>query len=1743
MLFRLAVTAVVLSLPASAQGLDAANRYFQERSYSRACDAYTAALKGNANPAREAQARKAIACTKSGKGGWEELRKLGREGEKDFARALAAHALYERGELSFDQVSPLLKSAGTAEATRLLQAALITELDRNQWYLDRTEALAKEALATGGNADYQAQVRLRRARARLQQSKQAKEAEAELRELGNGSTDVADDALYSLAERRRNAQQLVEALSLYDEIAKRFNGTTSNVYDQAKQMAASIRAPQVSLSVLNNELPGVKPAVLVNFQNVKNATWTLKKTDPFAQTERWPGSPEKWTGSTIKTWKSTLQETSRHANTSTQFDLDVKEPGFYALEVNADGQVSHAWALVSRHITVTESSREEVLVAVFDAETGEVQPGAEVSLVAEGSRQQGKTGADGLLRLKVKKADVPMLVFTRKDNQYTWAPAGNVYTGSWNREQLAYVMTDRPLYKPGETVGLKLFLRSREGGPSAPLANTTATVTVWDPGNKELAKETLTTNSFGTAAFSLTLPPKAALGSYRMYVQSSGTSFTQSNLTFRVEEYKPPEYTVSVEPLGNPRPGDVVKFKVKAAYYSGGAIANATGRALVTVSPAAHRFPAWPDEPTDSEPEWGGYNPYRHRRYYPGYGWQLASQTIQFKTGADGTAEVEVPVQNKDQLLQHEQLTYNVQVFVTDASRREIQGSGKVNLSKRDYFVDIKSTHLLYKPGERVTVKLRAEDANGRPVDADVALKLVKLQDDGKTTRVAEVRTRIVKGTGTAVLDADAIGPARVEVRSAKDNDDALLASTDLWLTSDKKPMVPGPGFQLLVDRAPLDVGSMVRVLVAGGRSGGHALVTLEADTIAHAQTVALIGRARFVEIRVPAGIAPNGWVSAVRVEDTQLRQHRVELRVRGSEVELPVKVSLGAATTEPGTQLTAAVSARNANTALKTETALTIVDEALFAIEPERTDFLSFFGRTRRQHGVTINSSVYNRRTRPRAQAEAEKKKQEEATAMPITEPAPERQLAEVDDFGGGAKALADSASTGAGRGLAAPAPAMKSAKREAAGPGAPRDEAPGQDPVKVRQDFATSSGWFAQLQGTLHAATEQRFTLKDTLTSWKATATLVTEGPLLGQGSAKVRTSKPLMVRLQAPRFFIEGDEVVLSAIVESHLPDAATLDVSIDAPGFTALTPVKQTLRVEPNQTQRFDATFKVGEPGERTLRATVRSGKDADAMEWKLPVLVHGSAQRQFFAGRVKATQSVKFELPQKRKAALTQVEVTLTPTVLSTMLDALPYLAAYPYGCVEQTLSRFVPAVIAQRTVKDLNLPMTRVPKELPDMTAQGLERLYSFQHGDGGWGWWQHDSTNLWMTAYVVSSLSLARDAGLQVRADVITRGRDYLKNHLGAGLNNPETHAYMVYALASTGDVPKAAVNTVYSRRTKLPARARAQLALSLLHLKDPRARVAVENLDDVVKAASSRADASVGEANDAWSTSAAIEATAFTLMAYTRYDPKSALIGPLTDFLVLRRNGGRWRNTRDTAFAVYALAELAKRENAANSRGTFIVNINGKEAARAPYTNGGVELTEPLRFTDSAFTGGENVITVQHDGGGTGYFGITADVFNMNDFIKGVGGDVKVKRSYTVLGRPATDKPLPVGAEYGMPVESGTRVRVDLELTANKAVEFVMLEDLKPAGFEVVLQKSGPEVCGYRCAHAELRTDRVAMFLSSIPVGTTKLSYEVRAEVPGKFSALPARAEAMYAPEIQATADEMRFQVRDEPPGEAAK
>jgi uncharacterized protein YfaS (alpha-2-macroglobulin family) len=85
-----------------------------------------------------------------------------------------------------------------------------------------------------------------------------------------------------------------------------------------------------------------------------------------------------------------------------------------------------------------------------------------------------------------------------------------------------------------------------------------------------------------------------------------------------------------------------------------------------------------------------------------------------------------------------------------------------------------------------------------------------------------------------------------------------------------------------------------------------------------------------------------------------------------------------------------------------------------------------------------------------------------------------------------------------------------------------------------------------------------------------------------------------------------------------------------------------------------------------------------------------------------------------------------------------------------------------------------------------------------------------------------------------------------------------------------------------------------------------------------------------------------------------------------------------------------------------------------------------------------------------------------------------------------------------------------------------------------MKGAGFEPVEVRSGYNG-NEMGAYVEYRDEKVALFIRWLPRGQHSVSYRLRAEIPGRFSALPTRAEAMYAPELKANSDEIKLNIED--------
>ncbi|MGB1130874.1 MAG: alpha-2-macroglobulin family protein, partial [Haloferula sp.] len=357
----------------------------------------------------------------------------------------------------------------------------------------------------------------------------------------------------------------------------------------------------------------------------------------------------------------------------------------------------------------------------------------------------------------------------------------------------------------------------------------------------------------------------------------------------------------------------------------------------------------------------------------------------------------------------------------------------------------------------------------------------------------------------------------------------------------------------------------------------------------------------------------------------------------------------------------------------------------------------------------------------------------------------------------------------------------------------------------VMVRSEFADLVKWAGSVETNEQGEAVIDLEMPDNLTTWKIKTWAVGHGTRVGEGSAEIITSKDLIVRLQAPRFFIESDEVTLSAIVHNYHEEAKEVSVSLELEGGTVVAEgsTQSSVVIPAGGEKRINWTAVARQEGEVTIRMKAIGKDDADAMEMKFPVYVHGMARTESWSRGLASDQTsatIKFEVPEKRRPNETRLEIRYSPTIATAMVDALPYLASYPYGCTEQTLNRFVPTVITQKILKEMEVDLSAVrnkrvnlnPQEIGDakeraaqwqqwkenpvwdekevakMVRAGIQRLQEMQNGDGGWGWFSAYGEKSYphTTAVVVNGLILARDNGAEVPGKMLQSGIKWLKKY-----------------------------------------------------------------------------------------------------------------------------------------------------------------------------------------------------------------------------------------------------------------------------------------------------------------------------------------------------------------------------------------
>ena len=424
------------------------------------------------------------------------------------------------------------------------------------------------------------------------------------------------------------------------------------------------------------------------------------------------------------------------------------------------------------------------------------------------------------------------------------------------------------------------------------------------------------------------------------------------------------------------------------------------------------------------------------------------------------------------------------------------------------------------------------------------------------------------------------------------------------------------------------------------------------------------------------------------------------------------------------------------------------------------------------------------------------------------------------------------------------------------------------------VRKNFADTALWVGSLSTDDEGFATVEIDMPENLTTWKICTWAVSHGTRVGQGEAEIITRKNVILRMQTPRFAIEKDEVVLSANVHNYLPDAVSFAISIVLPEGLLETsdPITRNVTIEPNGEARVDWRAKVRGEGEARVQMIASSDVESDAMELAFPCKVHGAERTESWAGTVardKDSASVKVDIPAERRVDQSQLTVQYSPSLAVAMVDALPYLAAYPYGCTEQTLNRFVPAVVTRKTLLDMDLNLAAIrdkrtnlnaqelgdpaqrsaqwkrfdrnpvfdEEELDAMVAAGITRLSNMQLPDGGWGWFGGGNSYPHTTAVVVHGLQVAQKSEADIPPDLVASGLRGLKRYQRAEiqkLKNAPTqtkpsklHAgdldALIYMMLCEADQPSDEMRDfVYRDRSFISVYGLTVFALGLEHVDD---------------------------------------------------------------------------------------------------------------------------------------------------------------------------------------------------------------------------------------------------------------------------------------------------------------------------------
>jgi uncharacterized protein YfaS (alpha-2-macroglobulin family) len=1368
--------------------------------------------------------------------------------------------------------------------------------------------------------------------------------------------------------------------------------------------------------------------------------------------------------------------------------LEPLPAGLYLVQL-VQGKVEGQVVMVVTDLRVQVKQTDgEVLVRVAGKDGAPVKD-AQVQLrTPTGAGPSGRTDAKGEVRISSGEPRLLALVQAGEDR----ALVDTDFYSTLAATPDVFVYTDRPIYRPGDAIKFRGIVRQPDAFLSRLFRPRAHEVGVsLELASGKSAKAQAKVDEFGCFSGELKVPPDVPSGVVRI---TADLDETPHGAEARVDEYVKPTFYLEVTgDTESVRPGEVLKAKVRARRYSGGAPPDT--RYEVFLYRSQLDSPTWVDDAglgaQGSSVTYGTAASNEGKLSQP----DLLYSSLQARNEGysedpwanapafdeKGEAQIAIPVPALAAGDERLPWRYSLSVRARD-------DQGTFAGSSRPYFLAPSDVMGLIRPGRVVTVvgkeaslAVRATTLSGAVYpNASGAVSFVLRKADGGESKLSEASfTTGPDGVWRGTMPAPKAGTVLARVTLKDKAGHPWSGEGSLLVVGQKgEEAVRVPAMQLGATGgvlAPADEAELVALFPAawgpGKKDGGKVWITFSGTGLFDTRVVDVDGLSLVYRFTVERRYGSAVYASvAYPTGAGRWEERTVPFRIVPPERVLNVKVSPERPEAAPlGPQSLSVRVTDWQGRGVRAQLSLGVVDKAIYALQGEmRPRALDFFYPLVRNNVATFTS-------------------------------------AEFQGYGYG-EILA--------RAFQAPGHAFAAVK----------------PPTKTRE--VDTAYWNPAVTTDEDGRATVSFKLPTNQTIWTITAVAADASGRFGEATAEFTARSGLQLVASAPLFLREGDQATGSVRLSRNdkKGGAAAFELTVAAQDALGGASVKQPVSIAPGAEQVVPVKLEARQPGGGRLVLALTGGDKPLTDTRDVPV--RPAAVEQVVTAAAFGGGRLQLDLPPGAKVE--SVELSLRPSSVALALAQVEDLLTYPHGCLEQLVATTVPNIALHRVLettgaaKDLDPASRALLAEARSRAAQGIDRILALARPGGGFTWFSgYDETSVPLTLIALDGLEHAVDAGLLARDDPrLTESARWLEKLEDLPLAYDVTRAYVLARLDGARQAPR--VRNLLEKVGDAPGGD--LYAVAMAALAADRAGIAAEPAVKVKLAVLT------GRAREALVQPAVLKLDPETYYAYPlRRAGLTAIIGHAASLGEVDVGVAR-RRLFEVLSDPSALSTFERSTALLHSLWLVERDAKAMKTLPSPKVDGeggsvpALEVRGAARWAKLPATV-KAIKVAEFDGQAV----LTARVHVPLASVKPVAEGMSVERRYYKLLPGGEKKPVAAGDK----ITQGEEVFVELTLDAHEGEQwrslrsaYYVVEDAVPAGFTPLLEDKAYRGAPYELsiAHEAMKRRSLsperALFYFEEPAWWSQtprvVGYVMRAQFPGRFSAPPATIEDMYAPKV---------------------